>query len=1745
MPIETERISQERHGETRSEKGGAYELHEESLEAEVVAAVAALKAQDSMVGQIERDVSLGNPEIVAAVKEDLNLAQSLQDINNEADAAKEHVLATAFPETSFWKNGETIEQKIEKIEEIFSRIDFSELEREDVESLARGYNVTHHAKEIESFKKDLIRHISGEKKFHLEQVPGFEKLIDQKEFQDLVWLSAGVDIHVILMYHSNEKCNALIQERPEFLESAEFRKIRLQCVKDGIENLSLFEGYSETLPVTFSEEKVDFFNRENAWGSLRSSFDVGPRVKRENLDDLHSANGKPWIVNLESYKYAISAIDELSPSEKEEVRTVFMKQLSRGKTYSQSLVFGDALFDVAQKLAVSREDVHRCAHEAMFCGLAEGIVPGPVLGELPVVGNLLKESLSDQKKRQELLVSLGEGMRQKDVRFDHWKGALEYLALDEAEQKAARRNYLDFSGPESNLGGADYDTRQDEIFPRWDSRDASLNFSDEDRLFAFSTMDSNQRAFLASRREHSPERLQGLPFTQEDLIAFGAASIDRSESYFGEYAIGQAQEKIRRVFPSAVVEDADIKKRHILQNNKKIGRIAYALQANSLAMSPSEIVAQYDSPEEFVRTQIKDADLQSLINLETFKQDPDAPELPALPKELYEEIKRAVISRASYSFAEGDQLKKILEFVPRQYKMELLTDPEWQKAFSDLYEQLLRNNNSAPIKDLSFFIASSEGVRGPERKVFEEYMRDQNLRGLLGYYETLRAAQPSSPTFGAIGDFLKERLVAYGVEKEIVPSHPGDLRRVFFGTCEKRLKALGPEHPADGQLMKEWIDVVHEGRSEELFRAFSVVKDSKSFASFEKDIVPNLFQGASSELFVSMLQEAVASDPSSVDRVIAFADDIRRNFGTDFMVHNYAILREALPLDNDEQYAKNVAMLGLLYRSNILANAPIEKKFAEALSYGDEDQKTLIEMINPQAYADLPESTSDWAKNVVTYVNDVEECDALSRNEKRKTAIVELFSGDYKNVALREMSAEWKKFLAGGARSIPPRLKIATSIIDRAGGAGNMKHLESLGNLVFQMQVALENKKTVESTKADIASVMAGLESRFQKEHWSQDDISECYNLSRDILEAAPSLYASLGPVFENISSAKSMKKFMSDVFPFYQAQLVIQQRISGESVTYDPKSLVAVRNGIREFAASLGQGGDLEAEVLESEKMRLLEVAREGFKDRFGLLKVPESFTKENLRSIQNAVRYMGNISNRTPQRESLISLYVGLELDGKWADFRGGKDIDFAEYLSERHLQAILPILEKKKESYAMLSDIAGVDMAEMESFQQVLQEDMSNNMVGDMQTIDIKLGNVKRNIDDLVDPDIYQTAKEKGMLRMFSSGGKQVNTVLSKLYGIATGKNIALSEEERAVREDIEQVFGVTEWTAGKVKEIQDESQPMSLVVGMVNKMQEEQVEKRIEDLQASLVPNDRVIDIFKKLGEEFRQESGAFALSKDLSYLEGLIVKGEKKIAPEEKDAVISYIGMIREKMKDMEHILDRVKQHFEKVKKSSHTERNPVLKNRMADIEKVIYSQEASAVITSHLTKDLNLVIENMRQCLGCMRKEINNDTNLSFGDYNKFFLMNSSEKEKGSISDEIVFFVPVTIPNGTPEGSKEMSFVMDRVYGSKSSDVLTGNIVTVYKKYQSLKRAFPDARLSLTVTNAAMVSVGVDAEILEKRVREAMQKDGQKDLAVELFSGDTLVATIPNSALGDNYVEFGQGYARQSGDRGFSGLILR
>lgn len=424
---------------------------------------------------------------VEEIEEEIYVKGSLQEVSNEADAI-ENILSELVSEKSFWGYMESIEEKVQKIEELFNGLDTTELERQDIETKARGWNVTHNIEGIKSFKQNIIECISGKNTYGwgLGQVQNFEELISQKEFQDIIWISSGIDPRIITTYHGNQKFNAFIQERPEFLESSEFKTVRLHQIREGVKNGTLFEGYIHTQSEEFPETKIDFFKKdENKWSSLilkdeEDIFDENKnkKTKRKSLGNKE----RPYIIDLDKYEYDISNIDSLSNEEKKEIKGLFIEKISSNMYtyYSSEKVFAEEIFKVGSKLGVSEDEINHYVYKAMIQGVVSGRPPANEIDkEFSVVYQKIQETLTEPEKRKELLDSLQGNIKTNDEHFDSWKETLIYLNVTDEEKEVVINSYLDFSQ------GEQFPSKQRDIFGYgWESEE-NFNFSKKKDFLLF------------------------------------------------------------------------------------------------------------------------------------------------------------------------------------------------------------------------------------------------------------------------------------------------------------------------------------------------------------------------------------------------------------------------------------------------------------------------------------------------------------------------------------------------------------------------------------------------------------------------------------------------------------------------------------------------------------------------------------------------------------------------------------------------------------------------------------------------------------------------------------------------------------------------------------------------------------------------------------------------------------------------------------------------------------------------------------------------------------------------------------------------------------------------------------------------------------------------------------------------------------------------------------------------------------
>ncbi len=813
---------------------------------------------------------------------------------------------------------------------------------------------------------------------------------------------------------------------------------------------------------------------------------------------------------------------------------------------------------------------------------------------------------------------------------------------------------------------------------------------------------------------------------------------------------------------------------------------------------------------------------------------------------------------------------------------------------------------------------------------------------------------------------------------------------------------------------------------------------------------------------------------------------------------------------------------------------------------------------NPEA---LELNEQNWMEILMAYVEIVEdEQEGGNISPELVKKLEELFkTNEAKDFCLKQLEKLWKGYLSGKAIDQPPAsMMLLADFVKRAEGAGLLSKFESLAMMVDVYFQAQAKKSTVPRTKQSLYSGVNDLEKRFEKERWSDGDKADFYNISKEIIIASPSLFTDFIDLFQKMN-LKDMKQFMETVFPLFNVEIVMIEKVKG----HDLKALVDLRRKIRAMKAKLDERSNGKAKEVKAdftqESRELIADVKERFKKRFGIIKTPENFGPEEIRVLINCSLYLSNLSNSAKKFTSLLGLYLALSLNGKWESFRRGEKIDLDEYLDKTVVAEIAKYLEEREKMSAGLWQNLGLSPEDLVKFQEVLQTDEAVIEIGNAETIDVKVANLTTNLRRLEDPDLYPAQMDKDRMKLLAKfGNKKVGAVAAKFYLSLHGKPAQFKDDELAIREQMEGILEENHvpLTAENVKKyFQDEVKPLAIITNVLADLDHLEVEKAIEYLRNLLQPSGEIVAIFQRLGEDFKPGSGATAVNQDLDFLDNLLVKKAESLHENERSLLTTYIGQIREQIVRLEGIYQQIKTKFSGIKSSNHG--SELLRTKLEEIGRILNATDTGQLaVTSVMTKNLSLIIENIRECLSCRKKGSNNDTNLTFGDGNKFFIYSQSERQKkGSVADQIVFLEPVSYGNTAAEkqtvvaGSsdvvkpseaapekREMAFVLDRLYGNCTPFILTNHIKTIMKKYKLIKSIYPNIKISILVTNAAITTAGTSPELLSSQLAGLLGPG----VTVSKVEGEV---DIVQSALADHYVEF-NGMGRVPGLSNIQGLRI-
>ncbi len=738
-----------------------------------------------------------------------------------------------------------------------------------------------------------------------------------------------------------------------------------------------------------------------------------------------------------------------------------------------------------------------------------------------------------------------------------------------------------------------------------------------------------------------------------------------------------------------------------------------------------------------------------------------------------------------------------------------------------------------------------------------------------------------------------------------------------------------------------------------------------------------------------------------------------------------------------------------------------------------------------------------------------------------------------------ELIKIWNNYLNGDHASPPFSLIFFCEFIEACDGAGPLTQLQTFSKAVIT-HIRAMNSEIPEDCKVTTANGLQTVEGRFQSERWSNDARTDFYSISQEIQAIDPILFSEFFEVINHLSSTE-LKFFVQNVFPLFRTWLVmIEQRIEPSSrPTYDGLIIEQIVKEIRNCANQVKQGTFNASE----KRTEILHYIRALFKQRFGILSVPEDFSIEGARSLSNVATYLTNLNDRTPKREAILAYYLALMLNNHWQDFRSGKSFP-PEQLLTSEMVAQLQEFKDTLGDRIQLFDVGrlGIDASELDDFVITLQAEVSTITIGNIETIDAKLSNIVLNIQELEDLDFYTNALDKQRMRLLLSWGKKrIGSVVARLYQSLPpiSKSISFSDEDAEIIGEIKKLLidSGMEVSQATVKEVfQDGMKPFNSVLSIIEIVSDFEVERELEKMQSLMKPPSVVVNVFQRLGESFTLQSGASAYYPDLQYLENLIVKNEDQITNDEKSVVVDYIDAIREQLLKLDQIHQTMKRRLSGVILSESSLENQQLVEKMQEIFATLETKTEAQPIISTVTNNLNLVIENMRACLSATKNGSNNDTNLTFGDPTKFYVFSQTEMRKtGSIADEVVFFAPITYEGGNGGGQhSEYAFVLDQIYGTHTTAVLNGHLRSLSNKVTAIKSKFPLAKISIFVPASTLKSSGTSEDSFETLLIENNLLGFQVEANVD----------IAESAAGDHYIEFGGESARRAGKRQANGYII-
>ena len=350
-----------------------------------------------------------------------------------------------------------------------------------------------------------------------------------------------------------------------------------------------------------------------------------------------------------------------------------------------------------------------------------------------------------------------------------------------------------------------------------------------------------------------------------------------------------------------------------------------------------------------------------------------------------------------------------------------------------------------------------------------------------------------------------------------------------------------------------------------------------------------------------------------------------------------------------------------------------------------------IEQIDTLLNSDVSTEVNqqNWHQLLMGYVRSQVEVWGLPKLSQASTDKINALFKDPMvcNMCLNGLRNSWLDYLGSGKlENFPFSLNIISEFINYCEDAGHLSQVESLNLLIGRVNKTFSKETTVKRTKFEICQGMLAMEERFTREKWSNEERTDFYNISRDILGAAPSLFSDYLALFKKFSPAK-MKLFTKDIYPLYRTKLVLMEK--KDYRTFDKKELVHFREDIRFFADVFNSS----EKPFENQKQKLLGEIRSFFIDRFGIIKIPQELSSDHIRSIINISTYLANLHERSADKETVLGFYLSMMINDRWDGFRRGEIIDPSEYLTPEKNSVVNKLIQERQRLNPLTAERLGI--------------------------------------------------------------------------------------------------------------------------------------------------------------------------------------------------------------------------------------------------------------------------------------------------------------------------------------------------------------------------------------------------------------------------------------------------------------------